>query len=507
MHVYERNGFFYILNTLIYSSDWMSEDGGRHYFLLNEVSRTKFIKEVVPYIKAGKCTIDPDAKDKIINYKPIKFRDPSLSSAKIVEPDPIKKPLMPHQIEAVSRMINYLRYGFFLGTGTGKTLIVISYLLSLSIDKALIITPKKVVAQYKEELDKYIPGHKHIVTNYEQAHKYKGQHFTSLILDESHRVKNLSSNLYSDIKEIANNCEECYLFTGTPQDKQRHEVMAQLSILYPQFIPSKTKFINRYFHLDDYYQPKSEKTELSKELTSMIESCTWGKETEEVVDLSACPEQEHIIDCGEPSTLYNILIKDKVFEFPNGAAVVADSKAKLKIKLREICSGFVKVEKVTDEGIKHGSIRLATSPKIVALTSTLQTLPNGIIYAEFKNDIKSIAKVCDAINRSYVIVDGSTTKPAPLIQRFKDKEVDFLIIQNKCGNAGLDLTCTNNMIFFTLPESYIIFHQCKGRIRRKGQTKECNYYYLLCKDTIEYDIFKTLKKKKSYTTRIFKIYK
>ena len=115
--------------------------------------------------------------------------------------------------------------------------------------------------------------------------------------------------------------------------------------------------------------------------------------------------------------------------------------------------------------------------------------------------------MCDSLNVSYVTVDGSTRNSGPLIDSFKQGKVRFLVMQNKSGNAGLDLTCTNNVIFYTLPEGYIVFKQCKGRIRRPGQTKECNYYYFMCKDSLEKDILKSLKRKKSYTTRVFKIYK
>ena len=141
------------------------------------------------------------------------------------------------------------------------------------------------------------------------------------------------------------------------------------------------------------------------------------------------------------------------------------------------------------------------------LKELLSTLPNAIIYTEFKSDVKNVKLVCDELNRSYVVVDGSVKKSDKLIERFKDNKVDFLIMQNKSGNAGLDLTCTNNVVFYTLPEGYIVYHQCKGRIRRPGQTKECNYYHLMCEDTVEYDIMKSLKKKKSYTTKVFNLYK
>ena len=500
MHLYELNGFFYIKDP-IDDYDWLTETDSNPYFMLNNITRQKFIQDILPLIKSRQCTYQTEALYKIKNFIQAPVRVVTDQFKPIVEPDPINKPLKPHQLEAVKRMLMYPKYGFFLGTGTGKTLIAISFIMTLNLKHALVITPKKVVDQYKAELDKYIPNNNHIVTNYEQANKYLSDTFDAIILDESHKVKNKSSQINETLKQLTSRTHNVYLFTGTPQDKKRHEIFAQLYLLYDHFMPGKTRFTNRYFNLDDYYKPKSEKPSFSEELTEMIHSISWGKETEEVIDLSSCPEVEHIIECAHPDPMYDIIKKDRFYELPNGSVVVADSPAKLKIKLREICSGFVKVEKDGKTGVQG-----LTNVKNPDLSTLLPTLDKAIIYTEFKRDIKNVSKVCDSLNVSYVAVDGSTRNSGPLIDDFKQDKVRFLIMQSKSGGAGLDLFCTNNVIFYTLPESYIVFKQCKGRIRRPGQTKECNYYYFMCKDSLEKDILRSLKRKKSYTTRIFKIY-
>lgn len=502
MRLYELNGFYYIKDCDGYY-DWLSDQDNIPYFMLNNTTRQRFIQDILPLVKSGQCTCDKAVLDKIryFDQSPIRSNFGQLIP---IEPDPKNKPLMPHQLEAVKRMIKHPKYGFFLGTGTGKTLIAISFLMTLGIKKALIITPKKVINQYKTELDKYIPDNQCIVTNYEQVINHIDKDFDALILDESHKAKNYSSNISTNIKKISKKTPNVYLFTGTPQDKQRHEIMAQLYLLYDHFMPGKTRFTNRYFNLDDYYKPKSEKRDFSYELTEMIESISWGKETDDVVDLSACPENDIIINCPRPDPLYYQLGEDKVLEFPDGSAVVADGKALLKIKQREICCGFVRVERGTQKGTKK-----IFNPKDEVARNFLPTISNAIVYTEFKRDMQNLSNICNDLQLSYAIIDGSTNKKNAdsYIKGFKDGTIRFLIMQSRSGNAGLDLTCTNNIIFYALPESYIVFKQCKGRIRRPGQTKVCNYYYFICEDSLEKDMIQSLKKKKSFTTRVFKIYK
>ena len=503
MRVYELNGFYYIKDCDGYY-DWLSDQENVPYFMLNNVTRKKFIQDILPLIKSGQCVCDKVVLDKIRYFTQAPTRAITDQYTTIVEPDPINKPLMEHQIEAVTRMITYPKYGFFLGTGTGKTLIAISFLMTMNLTKALIITPKKVIKQYKKELDKYIPNNQCVVTNYEQVSNYINENFDVLILDESHKAKNYTSSISTNIKQISKKTPNVYLFTGTPQDKQRHEIFSQLYLLYDHFMPGKTRFWNRYFNLNDYYKPKSEKSNFSHELTEMIESISWGKETDDVVDLSACPENDIIIDCPRPDPLYYQLGEDKVLEFPDGSAVVADGKAILKIKHREMCCGFVRVQRGTQKGT-----RIIFNPKDQPARKFLPTIDRAIIYTEFKRDMINLSKICDDLKLNYAIVDGSTSKKKAdcFIEGFKDGTIRFLIMQSKSGNAGLDLTCTNHVIFYALPESYIVFKQCKGRIRRPGQTKVCNYYYFVCKDSVEQDMMQSLKRKKSFTTRVFKIYK
>lgn len=502
MRLYELKGFYYIKDCDYYF-DWLSDQENIPYFLLNNTTRAKFIKDILPLIKSGECECTKETLNKIryFNQSPTRI---NFTKYTLIEPDPINKPLMPHQVEAVNRMIKYPKYGFFLGTGTGKTLIAISFLMTMGYKKALIVTPKKVITQYKEELDKYIPDNQCVVTNYEQLTKYLTKDFDALILDESHKAKNYTSIVHTQLKTIAKKTPNVYLFTGTPQDKHRHEIFSQFHLLYDHFMPGKTRFWNRYFNLDDYYKPKSEKSNFSQELTEMIDSISWGKETDEVLDLSACPENEVVIDCARPDPLYYQLGEDKVLEFADGSAVVADGKALLKIKQREMCCGFVRVEKDGKKGTKK-----IFNPKEEAARNFLPTLPNAIIYTEFKRDIVNLSKILDDLQISYAVIDGSTAAKIAdsYIKRFKDGTIKFLVMQSKSGNAGLDLTCTNNVIFYTLPESYVVFKQCKGRIRRPGQTKVCNYYYFICQDSLELDMIKSLKRKKSFTVRLFKIYK
>lgn len=375
-------------------------------------------------------------------------------------------------------------------------------LLSRNIKRALIVTPVKVIGQYRAELDKYIPGNNHVVTNYEQLHKHLNEDYECLILDESHRAKNYSSNTNTYCTHISNKCKYTYLFTGTPQDKHRHEILAQLSILDIRVMPVKTRILNRYFTLNDYFQPDTEIKQFSKELTEVINCYTWGKKTEEVLSLPE--EHNEIIYCPHPTMYYDRMFSKKVVK--NGDLhCVADNKGSLRLYLREICSGCISWKNDKEQPV---GIEAFDSTKLKSLFDLVTKIDKGIIYYEFTASTTGIKEVLKLAKKEYVVVNGETLPKQAniLINKFKKGEVDYLIIQSGSGNAGLDLTNVNNIIFYSLPESYIVYHQCKARIKRIGQLKECYYWYLLCENTIEELIFKSLKKKKSFTEKIFNTY-
>lgn len=416
--------------------------------------------------------------------------------------------LKSYQQTAIEKMLSNDRYCIFLGQGTGKTLITLTYLNSIFIEegpkKVLIVTPKKVIGQYQKEIKKYlgINQAKYIeVINYESLSKAKGA-YDIICYDESHRLKNCSSN----VNKIATNlrAQRIFLFTGSPQDKQKHEILAQLRVLQPYLFPAKYKVYERFFLLDDYGQPIREKP--NTELNDIIIAMSYGDQTENLLNL---PKANHyIMECVfKDKTYYDKFKKTNVVNI-HGETIVADSPGVLRMKLKQMCNGFLFYRKFDEVTCKETSAQiLLENPKIPVLKKLVTELDTGIIYTQFDHDIKVISELLDSLHISYVCVNGKTKDSETLINEFKKGKVDFLVIQAVSGNAGLDLQNTNNMIFYSLPDSYIVFEQCTYRIRRIGQTKECNYYYLITKGTIEKAIYQSLKNKKSFNNTMFNLYR
>ena len=68
---------------------------------------------------------------------------------------------------------------------------------------------------------------------------------------------------------------------------------------------------------------------------------------------------------------------------------------------------------------------------------------------------------------------------------------------------GLNLQKANKIVYFSLPLQSELFEQSKKRIHRIGQEKTCFYWYLITKNSVEEQIYQTLKERRDYTNKLF----
>ena len=101
--------------------------------------------------------------------------------------------------------------------------------------------------------------------------------------------------------------------------------------------------------------------------------------------------------------------------------------------------------------------------------------------------------------RPFSIINGNTKD----LSAYENSEDSVTLIQYQAGAMGLNLQKANKIVYFTPPVSSELFEQSKKRIHRIGQEKTCFYYYLICRNSIEEKIYRTLKMRRDYTEALF----
>ena len=511
MKIYEHKGFIMIqceINNPLYEKLYMSKFLTKHpsnktvfYFMKNNTG-LKFFKTYEKFFRAFPWSQEVEDFSKL---KSVDYVEKRLSPLKRTTFNNIifKK----HQDIALDYMSKYKQFCIFLGPGTGKTLIALNYIdMEHSPGIYLIFTPAKAIDQYIKEAKKYLPYANVVdfkkayksctfdkskiniaILNYESAHLVDNKEiYNALILDESHKVKNYSSEMHKIIKKIRANCT--YLFSGTPQDKNRHEVFAQFCLMNPDLMGVKYLFYERFFVLDDYNKPIKEKR--SDELAEIIESISYGDDSENLLDL---PESNDFIipcDLGDNKKYYDKFAKTKVLKAKNWYAL-GDSPPKFRSKLTQLCCGFI----IDEDGVSH---RTPYNPKEEKFKEVIKKCKKAIIYTCYDEEQVIVSELLKG--KKFALVNGKLPKKAcdENIQALKDGFIDYLVMQIQSGNAALDFPMIDNVIYYSLHDSYIFYEQSKYRIRRLGKTNSCNYYYLLVKGSVERDRYRSVKNKKNF---------
>ena len=116
--------------------------------------------------------------------------------------------------------------------------------------------------------------------------------------------------------------------------------------------------------------------------------------------------------------------------------------------------------------------------------------------ARFVPELDDIQELLEKKKISYAVVRGGVKNRDSEIYRFQyDAKCRVFVGQIAAAGLGITLTAASTMIFYSLDYSMSNFEQAKARIHRAGQTENCHYIYLVCKDTVDRKVLYALRKK------------
>lgn len=407
--------------------------------------------------------------------------------------------LYEHQIKALEETRNHNRVAYYLDMGLGKTFLGSVKLERLNAPYNILVCQKSKVKDWikhfetfhdlividytnKNKIPKEIPKASIIIINYDLVWRrpelLKMTDFT-LMLDESSYIKNESSKRTKFILRMKPT--NVILLSGTPVGGKYEELYSQCKLLGWKI--TKKAFYENYIktHRIDIGGFPMEIVTGYKNVEHMKRKLReYGAifmKSEEVLTL---PEKVDIIANIPKTAKYNTFVKDRIVCIDD-CKLLGDTSLTYMLYQRQLCGSYndYKLEKLS-ELIESTSSRL-------------------IIFYNFTAEYEEIKKICKKLNRPVSVVNGSSND----LTAYEKHEDSITLIQYQAGAMGLNLQKANKIVYFTLPLSSELFEQSKKRIHRLGQTDSCFYYYLIVDNSIETDIFNTLKKRQNYTEQLF----
>ena len=416
--------------------------------------------------------------------------------------------------------------------GLGKTLQSIGIVDTDNAYPCLVICPSSLKINWQREFEKFTDKsaivldnavrttwpyllsmgmHQVAVVNYESLRKYfvwdiKGgksfrlkdvvfcpqiRMFKSVIIDESHRVKDPSAQQTIFTKGITTGKEYVILLSGTPVVNRPEDLVSQLSIMGRlQDFGGRTKFVADYCT-----DPKDKKAEpavpLSVLSNQLYANCMIRREKAKV--LPQLPDKTRVdlyVDISNAPE-YNLAAAD-LAEYLRQYTECTDWEIRRKMRMEAL--------------VRFMTLRqLATLGKVAQAVDFIRTfLSSGKKLIVFC----SLHEVVDALVKAFpgsVTVTGrdSAVSKQASVDAFQNNPDTMLIICSiKAAGVGLTLTASSNVAFVELAWTYADCCQCEDRAHRIGQKDNVTCYYLLGRGTIDHTIYSLIHQKKSIAAEI-----
>lgn len=444
-----------------------------------------------------------------------------------------------YQKEGIEAGLRWKRFLIGDEPGLGKTLQSIGVVDTANAYPCLVICPSSLKINWQREFEKFTDkkalvldnsvattwpyllrmGMHHVaVVNYESLRKYfvwdirtrKGQSFRlkdvvfcphinlfkSVIIDESHRVKDSSAQQTIFSRGIVEGKQWRILLSGTPVVNRPADLITQLSIMgrLDEF-GGQSKFLADYGGGESSKERRGKDEEdeprnldrLSKELYSR---CMIRREKAKV--LTQLPDKTR-------TDLYVEISNRDEYE------LAAEDLAEYLRKYTECDDIDIRRKMRMEALVKFMTLRsLSSKGKVKQAVDFVKTfLANGKPLILFC----SLHEIVDALKKAFpkaVSVTGrdSMMMKQAAVDAFQSGKAQLIICSIKAAGVGLTLTASSNVAFVEFPWTYADCCQCEDRAHRIGQKDNVTCYYLIGRHTIDRTLYDIIHKKKSIANQI-----
>jgi SWI/SNF-related matrix-associated actin-dependent regulator 1 of chromatin subfamily A len=378
-----------------------------------------------------------------------------------------KYALFPYQNEAV-HFLDKTDGNALIGDsmGLGKTLETLAWLAKGN-KKTILVVPKVVRRTWLQEADKFFPGvfngtelvsadirnnrvpnlnDKNIVTvNYESLGKFypylKDAGFDTVVVDESHRMKNPKAKQTKAIQKVAALTKHHILLSGTAVKNKKEELFTQLEVVAPGKFTSKNqiKFATiggLWRDMKDFYIARS-KEEVLKDLpektTSIIQQ-----------DIPNLPDYGADKDIGDIARI-------------KAAVAIGKVPATIDLAKEILNSSDSKIIVFTDS--------VEAAKKINEELGDVSLLHHG----QMSDDKR------EAVKEEFQRVDGNGD--------FISTKRVFVTTRQSMA-VGATLTAADKVIFNDLPWTAADLRQAEDRAHRIGQKNNVNVYWVTASNNL-----------------------
>lgn len=439
----------------------------------------------------------------------------------------------PYQAEGIEFGLHHKRILIGDEPGLGKTLQSIGIVNAANAYPCLVICPSSLKINWKREFEKFTDKsalvldnsvqatygyylhygfYQVAIVNYESLRKFfvwdiKGGRkkfrlkdvvfnsaigeFKSVIIDESHKVKDSSAQQTIFAKGLTYGKKWIILLSGTPVVNRPNDLQSQLSIMNVlSKFGGKKQFVDDFCvdAKDKHAKPKVPLSVLSDKLYS---TCMIRREKATVLpQLPDKTRTDLYVDISN-TIEYNTAADDLV-AYLQEYTECSDYEIRRKMRMEALVR-FMTLRALATKGKLEQAIEFISS-----------FLENGKKLIVFCSLHEIVDELSAAFPKAVTVTgrDNVVSKQAAVDAFQNNDNVNLIICSIKAAGVGLTLTASSNVAFCELPWTYADCCQCEDRAHRIGQKDNVNCYYLIGRGTIDSVIYAMIHKKKSIAAEI-----
>jgi SNF2 family DNA or RNA helicase len=450
-----------------------------------------------------------------------------------------------HQEDALQRSYNKKNYAYFMEMGCGKSKVLIDNIYWLwqqkEIDTAIVVAPKGVYMNWKNsELPIHLPDDidadiylwkanptinekkklaegatkrdkfRILLMNVESFVTKKAPVFLEsfthrsefmLAIDESTTIKNVKAKRTKAIMKFGETAKYKRILTGSPITQSPLDLYSQCAFLsksllgYDSYWSFQGKFAiikqqrmgNMSFNQVVGYKNLEELTEKLK----LFAHRTTKKEALDLPDKIYTTRQVELTSTQKEH--YTSMKKTSVVFLENGGMVTAPEVMTRLLRLQQLLCGYL----VNDDG---ETVEIANN-RIKVMMEVIEEMDGKIIFwSRFRHDIKKIKnELCKTYGSGSVVTYyGDTSqedRDSAILRIQNDPKTRFFVSNPQTGGRGITLTAATNVIYYSNDFNLESRKQSEDRCHRIGQDESVLYVDLVCPNTVDVHIVKSLLQK------------
>lgn len=319
-----------------------------------------------------------------------------------------------------------------------------------------------------------------------------------IIVDESHKIKGVSSNTSRLIARLSDIAPRRLILTGTVMPHSPMDVFAQWRFLQPTAFgelrggervrATFARFQRRYGVMGGFMGREVVSYQNLDELQDiMADNAIVVKKEDADIDLPQMTDIEvPVVLSPKEQRAYDTMKKDLQTSLADGTLAQASNKLTQMMRLRQITAGHLPDA--------NGQVQTVGTSKIDTIKSLVHDTLEGenrvVVFAVFRHEVQALADSLQRKGTEVLVIDGRTPQEERLRmrQRFGSDAPERLVLIAQVKTISLsvnELVTANHAIFATLSQQRDDLVQARDRLNRIGQERPCTFWYVLARGTVD----------------------